>query len=169
MFVVLMGWLGCAKSQHVEATSVPNHASIHFVQEFRGRIFSRKQLVPQNSIPEKNTLTIRTQEEFDQFIARIPAKIIQKKQPAPPSEDPLRTQTHFDSQYMMLVSMRFDNNYAYAPISKIEKSPEAIHVWYSVPPLGESAMYASMSGVGTYHAILIPAEETQVVFHEEKE
>ena len=165
MFAMLMSVMGCAGGQKVAASPPPTNETIAIVQEFRGRVFQRRSLVATDT-PEDTTLLIRTQEDFENFVARIPKRAIQKKQPAPPSQDPLLSQETLDSGLMMLVSMRFDNNYAYAPINKVEKSADAIHAWYSLPPLGETAMYASMSGVGTYHAVLIPADATTVVFQQ---
>ena len=168
MFAMLMGVLGCAGAQKVEASPPQENKMIDVVQEFRGRIFQRKSLVATDK-SEETTLLIRNQEEFENFVARIPKRAIQKKQPVPPSQDPLLLQKEFDTKLMMLVSMRFDNNYAYAPFEKVEKTADGILALYSLPPLGETRMYASMSGVGTYHAVLISADSAKVLFQQKDE
>ena len=99
----------------------------------------------------------------DKLISQIPAKKIQKKQPAPPSEDPLHNGKTIDfSKNRLLVSFRYDNMYALAPITDVREESGMILADRTLPDLGETMMMSSMSGVGTYYAVIIPAGEKKV-------
>ena len=142
--------------------------SIEIKQVYEGQVFERKTLQPSTS-KSYETMVIRHGEELEQFVARIPKKKIQKKQPAPPSEDPLLNKKDFDwQQSMLIVVMRFDNNYASAPIKHILREEESLVVVYQPTSLSASRMLASMSGVGTYYMVEIPQESTTVQFIEKE-
>jgi len=108
---------------------------------------------------------IRNEEDLKSFVMRIPKYRIQKRQPAPPSEDPLLNgRTISFETHMMVVSIRNENMYAVAPIAKIEKEADRLIVYRTKPDLQDIKQYATMAGIGTYHAIVIPRSLLPVHF-----
>lgn len=126
---------------------------------YRGRVFVR---VPHTEMKPR---VIESQAELDEFVADIPKEEITKKQPAPPSTDPLlaKVAIDFDKQ-MLLVAFRTTTMYVHPVFAVPRVAGDKIHARVVNPPRGDSAMAAARSDVGTYAAIVVDRHAGGVVF-----
>ena len=112
-----------------------------------------------------NQLIIRNNEQFADFVHRIPKRKIQKKNPAPLSDDPFVNGLLIDfNQHILLVSIRSDNMYAKAPIVSVLETNDYITAMIEVESLDDTEMMASVGGIGTYYAVKIPLLLQEIVF-----
>lgn len=95
---------------------------------------------------------IRTQEEYEHFVARIPLRKLEKRQPAPPNDDPLLALPPVDFTKHVLVAAWSDNVYVTPTIKQV--TPE-IKVEYDAPADHEN--FARPLGYGRYHLVKIQA------------
>lgn len=112
---------------------------------------------------------IRSQADYERFVSAIPQRKIQKKQPAPASEDPLLGLPKVDfPREVLLVALR-DSMYVHPELGPITARSGDLEVRIVYPPLGDTAMAAAMHGVGVYAAAVVPAPTGEVRFDEEGE
>ena len=147
---------GCILNGLSPRTAISQQPQVYqVVKQWNGRIYDSQ---------KKEQVVLRSQGELQSFLSHIPKKEIQKKQPAPASIDPLVRGVSIDfSKDMLIVVTRFDNMYAQAEIGQIVED-DTIRVMVSYPPLGDSMMFSSMSGVGTYTLVQVPTSQKEVQF-----
>lgn len=132
-------------------------------QTFTGRVFMGGP-GPGSDVPEKDTRVIQNAKEFEAFVSRIPTKRVQKRQPAPPSTDPLLKDPQIDfATHTMLVVER-PSMYIGPEIERVEARGEGAHVLYRLPPLGETVYAAAVMDMGTYWAVVVPKVQGEVTF-----
>lgn len=107
---------------------------------------------------EQDGLTVvRDQKGYDAFLDRIPTRRIQKKEPAPPSQDPLLKRPEVDwSKYVGIVA--YSNNiHTEVTIEELRLEPDGESVQVKVrrflPPGAEHG--ARPYGYGQYDFVLI--------------
>jgi hypothetical protein len=128
------------------------------VEGWSGRVYS-------DEADQRKTFLIQNEQQLTEFVAKIPAVQIQKTNPAPPSDDPLRNGKVVDfTAYVMVISLRFDNMYATSDITSVNRGEAGFVVHVRTPPVGETAMLSSMMGIGTYSAALIPNTKQAIRF-----
>lgn len=100
---------------------------------------------------------VRTQAEYESFLDRIPAERIQKKQPAPPSQDPLLKRPAVDWSGQVGILAYSDNIHTEVEIEEIRLQPDGESVKVKVrrylPPGAEHG--ARPYGYGQYDFVLI--------------
>lgn len=134
-----------------------------FHAEYRGRVYVPEG--PMRNGPSLDPEVIRDQAAYERFIARIPTHVIQMRQPAPPSRDPLLQKPAIDwDKHMLLVAYRGANMYAQANITRLETVEGELRVTVVLPPLGDTNMMQSQLGVGTYHAVVVDKFAGEVEF-----
>mgnify|MGYP001335741221 CR=1 FL=1 len=134
-------------------------------KSWSGRVFAPQYIEPLDEAAQVTKLVIRTDEELASFVARIPKKRIQKKQPAPDSDDPFVNGLQIDFETsMLLVSLRSGDMYSQSPIIRVFESDEKIVAHYEMPFDEKNMMMASAGGVGTYHAVQVPMSSLEVKF-----
>jgi len=107
-------------------------------------------------------LVIRDQAAYDAFVDTLPTQRIQKKQPAPPSDDPLLKRPAVDfTQHMLLVALR-DDMYVGPVIRAVRPVASDLLVEVDHPDPGETVYAARAMGVGTYHAVKVPRVDGEV-------
>ena len=117
------------------------------------------------NVENPKTLLIQNEQELSEFVDKIPSVLIQKTNPAPPSKDPLRNGKEIDfTTQMIAVALRFENMYATSDIISVNRGEAGVVVHVTIPPVGETAMYSSLMGVGTYSAVLIPSTQQPIRF-----
>jgi hypothetical protein len=164
MFVIFVSLFACLTPKStILAPEIPSESeqmisSNVVLDSWSGRVYERE--------AEKNmSIIIRDEQELSAFVATIPKNKIQRKNPAPPSEDPLLNDKKIDfTKEMMVVALRFDNMYAVSNITSVIQGEAGIVVHVQTPPVGESEMYASVMGIGTYSAVLIPKSAQPIRF-----
>lgn len=112
---------------------------------------------------------IRTQADYERFVSALPQRKIQKKRPAPPSDDPLLALPKIDfSQEILIVALR-DSMYVHPELGPIVAKGDDLEVQVVYPPLGDTVMAAAMHGVGVYAAVVVPSCPGEVRFSEDGE
>ncbi|MBK9034575.1 MAG: hypothetical protein IPL61_25460 [Myxococcales bacterium] len=98
-------------------------------------------------------LAIRDAAAYDALLARLPAHRIQMKQPAPPSDDPLRARPPIEFATRMLVVVTRGDTVGAPTIARVEAGPDRVVVRVVAPsPPPE----ARPLGVGGYAAVEVP-------------
>ena len=105
---------------------------------------------------------IRDQAAYDQFVGQIPTKRVQKRQPAPPSEDPLLKKPAVDFAKHMLLVVGRDDMYVGPKIASVSRNDAGLAVVVELPDPGDSAMAARVLGMGRYHAVKVERVEGPV-------
>ncbi len=104
-------------------------------------------------------LIIRDAAGYDALLARLPERRIQMKQPAPPSEDPLRGRPAVDFSARMIVVVVRGDTLQPPEIARVIAEPARVVVRFVAPtPPPE----ARPSGVGAYSAVLVPRTDGAV-------
>jgi len=99
---------------------------------------------------------IRDAAGFAEFVKMIPPTKITKRQPSPPSDDPLLKRPSIDwTKHMMIVAFRTDTMYLPPKVEnpRLDRGKLVIDVRH--PPLGDTANAAAVYGIGTYNAIIV--------------
>ena len=144
-------------SQIAQLSTQQTTPNISFIEQWKGRINTNDQASPNPTL-----MIIKNQMDLDKFTALIPTHVIQKQQPAPKSSDPFLDGISIDFDHeMLLVSLRTDSMYVYSPIVEIEKGDPHTVAHIQIEPIGETAMYASQHGIGTYSAVKIKRIESE--------
>ena len=99
---------------------------------------------------------IRDDAAYAALVARLPERRVQKKQPAPPSTDPLRARPAIDFATHMLVVITRSGTMSPIEIARIEQSERGIVVRYAVTP---DTPAARPYEVGTYAAAVVPRRD----------
>lgn len=99
---------------------------------------------------------IRDDAAYDALVARLPARRVQKKQPAPPSTDPLRARPPIDFATHMLVVVIRSGTMSPVAIARIERGGRGVTVRYAAAP---DTPAARPYDVGTYAAAVVPRIE----------
>lgn len=107
------------------------------------------------------TLTIRDDAAYDAFIARLPARRIQQRQPAPPSTDPLRARPPIDFAHEVLIAVVRPQTLSAVPDVEVATDRGVLHVRYTLPPRPPEAR---PYGIGVYHAIVVPRPPGAIAF-----
>jgi len=108
--------------------------------------------------------TVKNDSEYDTFIAQIPEKRVQKRQPAPDSEDPMLKRPPVDFETQMLLVVRSGSIYEFPKISEVLDTPAEREVIYTIPPVENLEMMAQPGGVGRYAAVLVAKTDGAVRF-----
>ena len=108
--------------------------------------------------------TVKSASEYDAFIAQIPKKRVQKRQPAPDSDDPMLTRPAIDFSSHMLVVVRSRSIYLVPEIVEILDQGDEREVVYTIPPVENLEMMAQPGGGGRYAAALVAKTDGQVRF-----
>jgi len=119
---------------------------------------------PGEDVAPSLTLVIRSAEELAAFTSAIPKKRVQKRQPAPPSKDPLLADPQLDFATHSLIVIQRPSMYVGPEIERVEARGTGAHVLYRLPPLGETVYAAAVMDMGTYAAVLVPRVEGEVSF-----
>ena len=99
---------------------------------------------------------IRTPGEYDAFVERIPKTRLQKRQPAPPSTDPLLKKPAIDFDRYALVAIWSDNVHIDCKIIGTEREGDdlVVHMAYDAPS-EDVRNYAAPLGYGQYHVVRV--------------
>jgi len=145
------------------APSPKEAALLQIDRSFFGRV-SLEGPGPGNDVAPSLTLVIRSAEEFAAFASAIPKKRVQKRQPAPPSNDPLLKDPQLDFATQSLIVIQRPSMYVNPEIERVEARGAGAHVLYRLPPLGDTVHAAAVMDMGTYAAVLVPKIEGEVSF-----
>jgi hypothetical protein len=141
----------------------PSVQALPIAQSYSGRF--RRQLRPGAPAGSTASRVIREVRAFAELISMIPSHRIQKKQPAPPSDDPLLKKPSIDwSKKMVLVVFRDDSMYVAPKLQNPRVEKGRLVVDHIEPPLGDTARLAAAGGIGTYAAIVVDRFEGPIDF-----
>lgn len=99
---------------------------------------------------------IRSQQDFDKFIERVPRERLQKRQPAPPSGDPILEHPQVDFQEYSLVAV-WSHNWAIVPridSSNLEGNDLKVELVYHTPK--DYRNYQAPNNHGRYLVMQVP-------------
>ena len=114
-------------------------------------------------------MTIKTQADYEAFVAKIPKRTITKTNPAPPSKDPLLKKPPIDfTKHMMLVAVRPDSMYVTPKLESVVADKDTLRVNILDPDLGETRLLNQMQGIGTYLAFVVPKHKGPIEFLRKK-
>ncbi len=112
---------------------------------------------------------IRTQVDYEAFVAQIPLRQITKTNPAPPSKDPLLKKPFIDfAKHMVLIAIRTDSMYVCSHIESLVLDGQALRVHVLDPDLGETRFLNQMRDIGTYRAVVVPQHPGPIEFHRKR-
>ena len=138
-------------------------AKAPIVSSFEGRVYVGPGF--RKKAPDPTERIIKTQAEYDAFVAKIPKRTISKTNPSPPSKDPLLKQPPIDfGKHMMLVAIRSDSMYVSPQFESIVADKNALIVRISDPDLGETGSANQQGGIGTYQAVVVPKRKGPIQF-----
>ena len=169
---------GCPKTEHASATLTlrPLDASPAAQETPDGatafdpaRTYGGRIAVPP---PDKVTsFVVRNDGSYDNLLERIPKNAIQKKQPAPPSDDALLKRPAVDFSTEMIVVAVCGTFYCPISLQSYRVEGDTLIVSYEAPGEDEGASMAArpigMNGVdayGNYAAGVVPAHDGDVTF-----
>ena len=109
---------------------------------------------------------IQNAKEYDQLIAQLPKRRIQKRQPAPPNDDPLIKRPDIDFHQHTLIVIRSDNWTEQPKVIDIVAENHQHIIRYIIPINEHNYMMAQPSGVGRYLAILIAKTDARIKIEE---
>jgi hypothetical protein len=107
---------------------------------------------------------LREQAAYEAFIGRIPTRRITKKQPAPPSDDPLLNKPKVNFATQMVIAFDRDDMYVGPRIERVVKRGDDAVVHVVLPDPGQSRIMARVMDIGTYHAVVVPKVSGKVSF-----
>jgi len=137
-----------------QAAVVPPAAPVTVTRRWSGR--ARLATRAPGEEADAEPLILRSQAAFDAFVDTIPTERVQKKQPAPPSDDPLLQKPAIDfGTHMVLVALR-DDMYVGPEIVAVRPDRDGLLVEVRHPPLGDTVHGARLLGMGTYDAVEVP-------------
>jgi Tol biopolymer transport system component len=114
-------------------------------------------------------MIIKTQADYESFVAKIPKRTISKTNPAPPSKDPLLKKPPIDfGKHMMLVAVRADSMYINPKLEFVVAEKNALIVRILDPDLGDTRFANQMQGIGTYLAVVVPKRKGPIQFLRKK-
>jgi hypothetical protein len=104
-------------------------------------------------------LVIRDDAAYDAFIARLPEKRVQKRQPAPPSDDPMLARPAIDFATDMLVVVMRRDTLDSPGLARIVLDGGRVVVTHASPPPAPAAM---PHGIGGYTAARVPRADGEL-------
>ena len=142
-------------------------AKAPIVSSFEGRVYVDPGF--RKKAPDPTERIIKTQAEYDAFVAKVPKRTISKTNPSPPSKDTLLKQPPIDfGKHMMLVAIRSDSMYVTPKLESVVAEKNVLFVHILDPDLGETLFLNQMQGVGTYLAVVVPKHKAPVKFLRKK-
>lgn len=104
---------------------------------------------------QRGWAAVRNQMEYEAFVARVPTFRIQKRQPAPPSQDPILRTPAIDFSQCSLVAVWSENIHIDAKVSEAHREGDDMVVVasFEVPPNYRN--YAAPYGYGQYHLLQV--------------
>lgn len=140
---------------------------VPLVASFEGQVYVGSGF--RKKAPDPTERIIKTQAEYDAFVAKIPMRTISKTNPSPPSKDPLLKKPPIDfGKHMMLVAIRADSMYVMPKLKSVVAEKNVLFVHILDPNLGETRFLNQMQGVGTYLAVVVPKHKNPVKFLRKK-
>jgi hypothetical protein len=165
----LLAVLACASNKPQEASVTPPEpgapmsapANPSILQTWGGTInLGVHDLGMEDSGPS----TVSNDAEYDAFIAEIPTKRIQMRQPAPDSDDPMLKRPPVDFSTQMLVVVRSRSIHLFPEIVEVLDKGAEREVVYTIPSVENLSMMSQPGGVGRYAAALVARTEGEVRF-----
>lgn len=165
--VVVLGTVACKGASTTAEPSKDDArraAKLEIVRAWSGRIHL-PMAEPGGEVVVPAPMFVRDAARYAELVALIPEKQIQKKQPAPPSDDPLLQKPEVDFEKHMIVAVfRADTMYVHPKLSNPRRKDGALVLDLEHPPLGETAHAAARADIGTYAAVLVSrADEVKLV------
>lgn len=105
-------------------------------------------------------LAIRDDAAYDAFVARLPEKRVQKRQPAPPNDDPMLARPAIDFATDMLVVVMRRDTLDSPGLVRISRDAGRVVVTHTSPPPAPAAM---PHGIGGYTAARVPRADGELV------
>ncbi|MFP6884134.1 MAG: hypothetical protein VCA40_06855 [Roseibacillus sp.] len=168
---VLIGVLvvGCEKKEALQVAEAEVEAAVPVIATYEGRIGTASYQGSPDGFSFAATgpteIIIRTQADYEAFVARLPQRQITKTNPAPPSDDPLLKKPAIDFENnIMLVAIRSDSMYVSPQFESIVADKNALIVRISDPDLGETGSANQQGGIGTYQAVVVPKRKGPIQF-----
>jgi hypothetical protein len=154
--------VGCGAADKPTATNeTPGGGGV--VKTWRGH-FLIPAIEPGEHAATVPARVIRDQAGYDAFVAMIPAERVQKKQPAPPSDDPLLAKPPIDfATHALVVGFRTDTMEIGALAVETATEAGELRVRFDAKDLGDAAMAARRSDVGAYLAVLVETGGREIV------
>ena len=153
----------------VASTVVLANDAVPVVASYDGRIRAMGFDRNFRKVTGPTEMIIKTQADYEAFVAKIPKRTISKTNPAPPSKDPLLQKPPIDfSKHMMLVAVRPDSMYVTPKLESVVADKDTLRVNILDPDLGETKFLNQMQGIGTYKAVVVPKHKGLVQFLRKK-
>jgi hypothetical protein len=108
--------------------------------------------------------TVKNDGEYDAFIAEIPTKRIQMRQPAPDSDDPLLKRPPVDFETQMLLVVRSGSIHGIPEITEVFDTAAEQDVIYTIPVNEDAEQMAQPGATGRYAAVLVSRTDARVRF-----
>ena len=144
-------------------------AGIPVVVSYRGLIHAMSYDRKFREVKGPTEMIIKTQADYEAFVAKIPKRTISKTNPSPPSNDPLLKKPPIDfSKHMMLVAVRANSMYVSPKLESVVAVKDGLLVHILDPDLGETRFLNQMQGIGTYLAVVVPKHEGPIQFLRKK-
>lgn len=145
--------IGCGKNMSSPEPTASSREAI--MQVWHGH-FIIPSASPGRDLREMPPRVIRTDAGYDQFVALIPEHRVQKRQPAPPSDDPLLARPRIDfATHALVVGFRTDTMQPGLFEPTITVTDDLVTVRLADKDPGDSAMAARRMDVGAYVAVLV--------------
>jgi hypothetical protein len=104
-------------------------------------------------------LVIRDDAAYDAFLARLPEKRVQKRQPAPPNDDPMLARPAIDFATDMLVVVMRRDSLDSPGVARVSRDGGRVVVTHATPPPAPAAM---PHGIGGYTAARVPRADGEL-------
>lgn len=146
-----------------------DESAVRILAKYQGVIHTRADFFldddgkPTSPLPDQ--IIIKSQADYDRFVARIPASVpLATKGADHANDDPLRKKPVIDfSQNMMIVVVQKESMYRCPDIISITRPDGGLVVTYAMPDLRQYAG-AQEDGNGTYCAVIVPRSDGAVTF-----
>lgn len=99
---------------------------------------------------------LRTQKDYDDFVARVPTVVLQKRLPAPASNDPLLKKPGVDFEETFLFAVWSHNVHVDAKVLNVQKVGVDLEVDLAFGAPSDYRAYAAPDGYGQYHLVAVP-------------
>lgn len=157
---VVLGLLAACNAPKVanDSPSVVSEASelidVHVHARYAGYV--RLPHIDPSQVLAREALVVRDRSAFDAFVDRIPEHRLQKRQPAPPSDDPLLDRPPVDfERRTMVVLIRGDTPWGTIEVKSLHREGDRVRVHREHPPLPDEGPLAQPMGIGTYVALVV--------------
>lgn len=144
---------------------LPEGSPVKIHETYRGLYVYRPSSLPDLLVAGPRV--IRDQATFEQFHAGLPKQRVQKRRPAPPSDDPLLTAPPFDyDQHMLLVAYRIDVMEPDIHFRDVRRVGDQLRVEVATPSPGDHPAAARIMDIGGYAAIVTDRFDGEVVWQD---